>query len=183
VKYSPTDIPGVWLIELERRADDRGYFARTWCEQEFRKHGLNSAVTQINTAVSTRAGTLRGMHYQEPPDAEVKVVRCVRGALFDVTVDLRADSPTYGRWFGTTLSGANGLALYIPEGCAHGYITLEPDTELTYMASVPYAPKSARGVRFDDPAFGIRWPRAAEVISEQDRTWPEFKGQISMGDN
>lgn len=176
MKFSPTDIPGVMLIELERRADDRGYFARTWCEQEFRKHGLNSAVAQVNTAVSTRAGTLRGMHYQDSPDSEVKVVRCVRGALFDVAVDLRVDSPTYRRWFGATLSAANGQALYIPEGCAHGYITLEPDTELTYMASVPYAPKSARGVRFDDSSFGIRWPRAAEVISDQDRNWPDFKG-------
>jgi dTDP-4-dehydrorhamnose 3,5-epimerase len=174
MKFNETELPGVWLIDLERRTDERGYFARTWCEQEFRKHGLNSAVTQINTAVSTRAGTLRGMHFQSAPDAEVKVVRCVRGAVFDVALDLRRESPTFRRWHGATLSAANGLALYIPEGFAHGYVTLEPDTELSYMASVSYAPKSARGVRFDDPQFAIRWPRAAEVISEQDRNWPDF---------
>ncbi len=175
MKFRETDIRGVWLIEQERRADERGYFARTWCEQEFRAHGLNPAVTQINTAVSTRAGTLRGMHFQDAPHAEVKVVRCVRGAVYDVAVDLRPDSPTFRLWYGVELTAANGLALYLPEGCAHGYVTLEADSELTYMASVPYAPKHARGVRHDDPAFAIHWPRAADIISEQDRNWPDFK--------
>jgi len=181
MKYLSTDLPGVMLIELEKRVDERGYFARTWCAEEFRAQGLNPTVAQINTSVSTRAATLRGMHYQQAPHGEVKIARCMRGSVYDVALDLRPDSPTFCRWYGVELSAANGLALYLPEGCAHGYVTLEPDTELTYMASVPYAPKSARGVRFDDPAFAIRWPRAAEVISDQDRTWPEFKGQISTG--
>jgi dTDP-4-dehydrorhamnose 3,5-epimerase len=115
------------------------------------------------------------MHIQDAPHAEVKVVRCVRGAVYDVAVDLRPESPTFRLWYGVELTAANGLALYLPEGCAHGYITLEADTELTYMASVPYAPKHARGVRHDDPAFGIHWPRAIDIVSEQDRTWPDFK--------
>jgi dTDP-4-dehydrorhamnose 3,5-epimerase len=175
VKFRPTDIGGVWLIEQERRVDERGYFARAWCSEEFRAQGLVTTFPQINTAVSTRAGTLRGMHIQDAPHAEVKVVRCVRGSVYDVALDLRPDSPTFRLWYGVELTAANGLSLYLPEGCAHGYVTLEPDTELVYMASSPYAPKHARGVRHDDPAFGIHWPIATEIISEQDRNWPEFK--------
>lgn len=174
MKFIPQTIDGVYLIQLQRREDDRGFFARLWCENEFRQHGLDPRIAQINTQVSTLAGTLRGLHYQKAPHAEVKVVRCLRGAIFDVAVDLRPDSPTYRHWVGATLTGANAEMLYVPEGFAHGYLTLEPDTEVMYLASVPYAPAEATGVRFDDPAFSIRWPREVAVVSEPDRAWPDF---------
>ena len=175
MKFSQTALHGTWMIALEKRADERGFFARTWCAQEMREQGLDPVVAQINTGVSTRAGTLRGLHFQEAPHAEAKIARCVRGAAFDVAVDLRPDSPTFLRWFGAVLTAENGHALYVPGGCAHGYLTLEDDTELTYTTSKPYAPKASRGVRYDDAAFGIRWPRTVEVVSDADRSWPDYK--------
>jgi dTDP-4-dehydrorhamnose 3,5-epimerase len=162
------------VVELEPRRDERGFFARLWCEDEFTRAGLNPRIAQINTARSAAAGTLRGMHFQLAPHAEAKLVRCTRGAVFDVAVDLRADSPTFLQWFGTDLDEESGRMLYIPEGCAHGYLTLKFNTDLTYQTSVPYAPKSARGVRYNDPAFGIVWPQPVKVISQQDLDWPEF---------
>lgn len=180
--FTETKILGVFVIELERRADDRGFFARQWCAGEFVRAGLDPRVTQINTARSTAKGTLRGMHYQKAPDGEVKLVRCTRGAVFDVAVDLRADSPTFRQWIGVELDEESGRMLYIPEGCGHGYLTLAPNTDLVYQASVPYAPKSATGVRHDDPAFGITWPGTINVISQQDQNWPAFvDGQQTAG--
>ena len=138
------------------------------------EQGLSTKIVQVNTAVSTKAGTLRGMHYQLAPHAEVKIIRCQRGAVYDVILDLRPESQTYLQWVGAELTGANATMLYAPEGCAHGYLTLTDDCELTYSTSQFYAPESARGARFDDPAFDIRWPEAARIVSDQDLKWPVF---------
>src|SRR5262245_29010508 len=172
--FTPTKIQGVFVIELEPRRDERGFFARQWCAEEFTRAGLDARVAQINTARSLAVGTLRGVHYQKAPNAEVKLVRCTRGAVFDVAVDLRISSPTFGQWFGTELDDESGRMLYIPEGCGHGYLTLAPNTDVVYQASVPYAPKSATGVRYDDPSFDIMWPGAIRVISSQAQHWPNF---------
>ncbi|HWL64106.1 MAG TPA: dTDP-4-dehydrorhamnose 3,5-epimerase family protein [Steroidobacteraceae bacterium] len=174
MKFTALPVAGVHLIQQERREDERGFFARLWCERELRERGLDARVAQINTQVSRLAGTLRGMHFQTGAHAEVKIARCLRGAAFDVAIDLRPGSPTFRRWVGATLSGENGDMLYLPEGCAHGYLTLLPDTEMMYFASVPYAPAAATGVRFDDPAFAIDWPREVSVVSAADRAWPDF---------
>lgn len=175
VKFTPAGIDGAFEIDLERRTDDRGFFARAWCEGEFAQHGLSTHIAQVNVGTSTKTGTLRGMHYQLAPHAEAKLVRCGRGAVYDVAVDLRPESATFRRWHGCELSAGNGRMLYVPEGCAHGYLTLADDTELTYFASVPYAPGAARGVRHDDPAFAIRWPGPVKVISPADASWPAFE--------
>ena len=159
-------------MEAEPIRDERGYFARVWSEEEFTKQGLDSRAAQANIGVSDKRGTLRGLHYQEAPDLEAKLVRCLRGALWDVMVDLRPDSPTYRRWHGVELTAGDGRAVFVPPLCAHGYITLEDDTELWYQASVPFSAASARGVRYDDPTLGIAWPCAVQVISERDRAWP-----------
>jgi dTDP-4-dehydrorhamnose 3,5-epimerase len=172
--FTETRIPGVFVIELEQRRDGRGFFARQWCADEFSRAGLDPRVTQVNMARSLAAGTLRGVHYQKAPHAEVKLVRCSRGAVFDVAVDLRFGSPTFCQWFGTELDDESSRMLYIPEGCGHGYLTLASNTDLVYQASVPYAPGSATGVRFDDPAFSIVWPGTINVISPQDQNWPSF---------
>jgi dTDP-4-dehydrorhamnose 3,5-epimerase len=176
VKFSEARLPGVYVVELEHKADARGWFARSWCAREFAAHGLSAQVAQVNTQFSPRSGTLRGLHYQEPPHSEVKLVRCTRGAIFDVVVDLRPDSPGYRRWLGRELTAEEGAMLYAPEGCAHGYLTLADDTEVTYFTSAFYAPECARGVRFDDPAFGIEWPAPVRVVSDQDRQWPDHHG-------
>ncbi|MBL8513004.1 MAG: dTDP-4-dehydrorhamnose 3,5-epimerase family protein, partial [Betaproteobacteria bacterium] len=154
--------------------DERGYFSRVWCQDELSRQGLNAGLSQVNTALSALQGTLRGMHFQVAPHAEVKIARCLRGAAFDVVLDLRPDSPAFRRWFGLLLTPQSGEMLYIPEGCAHGYLTMADDTELLYFSSVPYAPAAARGVCHDDPAFGIRWPADVRVISQADRSWPAF---------
>lgn len=174
MQFLETDIGGAFIIEMKQIADDRGFFGRTWCSEESRKRGLSDRIVQINTGVSTRAGTLRGMHYQLAPHAEVKVVQCTRGAVYDVAVDLRPDSPTFKRWTAVELTDHNYRSFYIPEGCAHGYLTLSDDAVLTYTTSQSYAPASAKGVRYDDPAFGIRWPDDIRVISTADRSWPDF---------
>jgi dTDP-4-dehydrorhamnose 3,5-epimerase len=175
LSFRPAGVDGAFEIDGTRRTDERGHFARVWCERLFAARGLAGRFAQVNTGVSNRAGTLRGMHYQLAPHAEVKLVRCVRGAVFDVAVDLRPGSPTFRRWHGCELSAANGRMLYVPEGCAHGYLTLADDTELIYFTTAAYAPQSARGVRHDDPAFAIEWPGAVGVISTQDATWPDFR--------
>jgi dTDP-4-dehydrorhamnose 3,5-epimerase len=174
LRFHDCGIEGARLIELEPRRDDRGHFARMWCEQELREAGLDASLSQVNTGFSPRAGTLRGLHLQRDPHAEVKIVRCVRGAVFDVMVDLRPASPTFKRWFGVELRGDGLQMLYVPEGCGHGYLTLADDSELIYFASRPFAASAATGVRYDDPAFGIRWPRDITVISQADRNWPDF---------
>lgn len=172
--FTPTELQGALLLDIEPRADARGFFARSWCRREFEAHGLSATIAQSNIAVSPRKGTLRGLHYQEAPDAEVKLVRCTRGAVYDVIVDLRPESPTYKRWLGMELSADNHRMLYVPEGFAHGYQTLSDDCELWYQTSQFYAPAAARGVRYDDPAFDIRWPLAVTVISDADHGWPLF---------
>ncbi len=172
--FTETDIAGVWLIDSEPIRDERGMFMRTWCHREFEAHGLQSAWVQSSVSVNNRKGTMRGLHYQSTPQEEVKLVRCTTGAIYDVVVDLRPASPTYCRHIGITLSAENGRAVYIPRCCAHGYITLEAKSEVSYCISEFYEPSSARGVRWDDPAFKITWPVPIAVMSEKDRTWPAF---------
>jgi dTDP-4-dehydrorhamnose 3,5-epimerase len=179
MRFTSLPIAGATLVEAEPIKDDRGFFARVWCEEEFARQGLDARAAQANVGVSHRQGTLRGLHYQVAPDLEAKLVRCLRGAVWDVMVDLRPDSPTYRRWHGVELRGGDSRAVYVPPLCAHGYITLEDDTELWYQASVPFAPASARGVRYDDPSIGITWPRPALVISDRDRAWPLLPGDGS----
>jgi dTDP-4-dehydrorhamnose 3,5-epimerase len=174
------DLPlvGAYLIELTPHTDDRGQFARAWCRDEFAKQGLATDFVQGNVSVNPEAGTLRGMHYQEPPHAEVKLVRCVRGAIYDVIIDLRPDSPSYLDWTGVELSPAKLEMLYVPEGFGHGFITLKPDSEVNYLVSAAYAPGAGRGVRYDDPAFGIKWPGTITRISTQDKSWPLLSGAL-----
>jgi dTDP-4-dehydrorhamnose 3,5-epimerase len=172
VIFSETKLPGAYVIELEKLNDYRGFFSRIWCKTEFEQHGLRSALAQSNVGFSLRKGTLRGLHFQRPPHAEVKIVRCTRGAIFDVIVDLRPESSTYKSWFGVELNEENGRMIYVPEGFAQGYITLVDNTEMNYHTSEMFSPLSASGVRYDDPAFGIEWPLVPAVISEQDRKWP-----------
>ncbi len=174
MQFTAGTVEGAFVIELERRSDERGFFARLWCAEELAGRGLDAGVAQINTAVSPRRGTLRGLHYQLAPHEEVKIVRCFRGAVFDVAVDLRPASATFRRWMGVELSADNARLLYVPQGCAHGYLTLSDDVELVYLTSRPYAPQAARGLRYDDPAFGIDWPAEVTVISDNDRSWAPF---------
>ena len=175
MRIESTPIVGVHVVEVDLVEDVRGAFARTFCREEFERHGLDPCVAQCSVSWNRLAGTLRGMHYQAPPHAECKLVRATRGAIFDVALDLRPESPTWLRWFGVELSHANRRALYIPEGCAHGFQTLVDDSEVFYQISVPYVAESGRGVRWDDPAFAIAWPTAASrVIAERDRAYPDF---------
>jgi dTDP-4-dehydrorhamnose 3,5-epimerase len=175
VKFLPLELPGVFLIEPEPLADDRGFFARTWCSREFADHGLVTAIAQCSLSYNRRKGTLRGMHYQAPPHEEVKIVRCTAGAIYDVVIDLRPGSPTRGRWLGVELSAANRRQIYVPAGFAHGFQALVDDTEVFYQISQFYHPESARGLRYDDPAFGIRWPLGDLTVSERDLSFPEFR--------
>jgi dTDP-4-dehydrorhamnose 3,5-epimerase len=170
--FTETTVVGAWVIDPNPHGDDRGRFMRAWCAQEFAEHGLTFLPVQANMGFSVRKGTVRGMHLQEAPALEAKLVRCTRGAMFDVALDLRPDSSTYGRWSGTELSAENGRMLYVPEHCAHGYQTLEENTEMHYMTSAFYTPSAVCGVRFDDPTFHIKWPLVATVVSDQDRNWP-----------
>jgi dTDP-4-dehydrorhamnose 3,5-epimerase len=173
--FAETGLRGAFTIDLERFEDERGFFARVWCAREFAEHGLTTDVSQSSIAFNRSPATLRGMHWQVPPHAEVKLVRCTRGAICDVIVDLRDASPTFCKWIAVELTAENRRALYIPDGFAHGYQTLDPETEVWYQMSAPYAPDAARGFRWDDPRFGIQWPPAeARVISERDRSWPDF---------
>jgi len=173
--FIETPLKGAFLISLKKIEDNRGYFARAWCRDELAHHGLNPNMVQLNTGFSHRRGTLRGMHYQVAPHEEAKFVRCTRGSIYDVMVDLRVGSPTRGQWFGAELTADNGAMLYVPEGFAHGYQTLVDDAEMYYMTTAPYAPGGARGVRHDDPAFLISWPLPVSVISEADQNWPSFQ--------
>jgi len=179
MRFTQTEIAGAWVINPTPHEDDRGRFFRAWCAQEFAEDGINFAPVQANMGFSIRKGTVRGMHFQAAPALEAKLVRCTRGAMFDVVLDVRPDSKTYGKWYGVELTADNARMLYLPEGCAHGYQTLEDRTEMHYMASRIYTPNFAKGVRFDDPAFQIHWPLAVSVISEQDRSWPLSSGRQS----
>ncbi|HWC42149.1 MAG TPA: dTDP-4-dehydrorhamnose 3,5-epimerase [Actinomycetota bacterium] len=174
MRFTETKVAGAFLIEPEPIADERGFFARTWCREEFADHGLTGALAQANISFNHRKGTLRGLHYQAAPHAEAKLVRVTRGAIWDLALDLRRDSPTYLAWFGAELDDANRHMLYVPEGCAHGFLTLTDDAEVAYQMSAPYVADAGRGVRFDDPAFGIEWPGEVVVINERDRTYPDF---------
>lgn len=172
MRFAETPIPGAFVIELEPREDERGAFVRTFDADQFRAHGLDPAVAQGSVSVNLKAGTLRGVHYQAAPFGEGKLVRCARGAVYDVIVDLREDQTTYRSWHAVELGPHTGTMLYVPPGVAHGFQTLEDDTEVAYQMSVGHAPGHARGVRFDDPALGIVWPDAERTVSERDRTWP-----------
>jgi dTDP-4-dehydrorhamnose 3,5-epimerase len=172
MQFTETKIKGAWILDAERIADERGFFARTWARDEFAAHGLNPDLAQCNVSYNHHKGTVRGMHWQAPPHAETKLVRCTQGGIYDVIVDIRADSPTYRQSVGVELTAENRRALYIPQGCAHGFQTLEDATEVFYMITEYYAPSAAHGMRWDDPAIGIRWPLNVTVISERDRTYP-----------
>lgn len=173
----PTPLPGSALIELDRLEDDRGFFARAFCRQEFIEAGLEPAVEQCNISYNHHKGTLRGFHYQLPPHEEAKTIRCLRGAIYDVIVDLRPDSPTYLQHFGAELNEDNRLAMHIPKGFAHAYLTLVDGTETLYQVSTPYTPGAERGLRWDDPALGIEWPIPVEHISAKDASWPLLSEQ------
>jgi dTDP-4-dehydrorhamnose 3,5-epimerase len=177
MKFSQCQLPGLFVIDIESVSDERGMFARCWCEDEFRQQGLVTQLSQCSLSFNKSKATLRGMHYQKMPNAETKVVRCTRGSIFDVAIDLRPESPSYKKWFGIQLSAENHKMLYIPEGMAHGFITLEPDTEVFYQISVPYAPESACGVRWNDPCFNIKWPMNPTVISAKDSNYPDYNNK------
>jgi dTDP-4-dehydrorhamnose 3,5-epimerase len=173
VIFRELDLPGAYTIDVEPHEDERGFFARVWCEYELAEQGLDAHLSQASVAFNPRAGTLRGMHWQVAPHEETKIVRCVSGAIYDAIVDLRPASATRGRWLGVELTAASRRMVYVPRGFAHGYQTLEPDTEVLYLMSTPQAPEAARGFRYDDPAVGIVWPEAAErTISSRDLGWP-----------
>ena len=174
MKFRPTPLRDAYTVELERRGDDRGFFARVFCENEFSRAGLASKFVQVNNSLSEKKGTLRGMHYQLPPKAEVKVVRCVRGALWDAILDLRPDSPTFGKSFGAELSADNRLMMYVPRGFAHAVLTLTDDAEAIYLVSEFYGPEQERGVRWNDPKFSVDWPIEPSEVSAKDAKWPEF---------
>lgn len=176
MKFCETDLAGAWIIEPEPLRDSRGSFVRTFCELEFAARGLHARFVQHSISYSTAKGTLRGMHFQTAPHAEIKVVRCLKGAVLDVIIDLRANSPTLRSWRSFELTAENGRQLYIPQGFAHGFQTLTEAVEVSYLISEFYTPTAAAGVRFDDPAFGIRWPLPIAAISDKDKTWPDFLG-------
>ena len=173
--FTETKLPEAYLIDIEKREDERGFFARSWCQKEFEAHGLVPRVTQANISFNKYKGTLRGMHYQAAPFAETKLVRCTRGAIYDVIVDLRPDSPTCMQWLGVELTAENYKMLYVPEGFAHGFQTLIDNTEATYQVSQFYTPEAEGGLRYNDPTFNIDWPLEVQVISDKDRNWPDFR--------
>ncbi len=172
MRFAETGVVGAKVIDPSPHQDDRGRFMRAWCLREFSENGIEFVPLQANMGFSVRKGTVRGMHFQKAPALEAKLVRCTRGAMLDVVLDLRPESPTYRKWYGAELTAENGRMLYVPEGCGHGYQTLEEATEMHYMASAVYTPGAATGVRFNDPAFHIQWPLPVTVISDQDRNWP-----------
>jgi dTDP-4-dehydrorhamnose 3,5-epimerase len=174
MRFEATNIEGVWLITPDRFDDERGFFARTWGLDEFEAHGIDVHVVQRNAAYNRSAGTLRGMHFQRAPYSEDKIVSCPVGAVYDVAIDIRPESPTFGQWYGAELRGDAGAILYVPKGCAHGYVTLEPDTKVEYLISEYYHPEAADGVRWDDPFFNVAWPIQPTSMNARDRTWPDF---------
>jgi dTDP-4-dehydrorhamnose 3,5-epimerase len=173
--FLKTNLQDAYLIEPEKRADDRGFFARAWCKNEFEAEGLVSSLAQSNLSFNKYKGTLRGMHFQLEPFSEVKLVRCTRGSVYDVIIDLRPASPTYRQWFGTELTPDNHKMMYVPQGFAHGYQTLEDDSEVFYQVSQFYTPGAEGGVRYNDPLFGIKWPLEVTNISDKDAIWPDYK--------
>lgn len=174
--FTETDLQGSYVIELEKLKDKRGFFSRAWCQKEFDKHGLNPRIVQANLSYNVKKGTVRGMHYQVAPHEESKLVRCIQGAIFDVIIDLRPESPTYKNWIGVELSLENHRMLYVPEGFGHGFQSLVNHTEVFYQVSEFYTPGAERGARYNDPAFNITWPLDVDVISEKDANWQDFIG-------
>jgi dTDP-4-dehydrorhamnose 3,5-epimerase len=175
MRFTETSVSGAYLVDPEPKGDERGFFARLWCRDEFAARGLSADFVQCNGSFSARRGTLRGLHYQIAPFQESKLVGCIRGAVFDVVADVRPGSPTFGRWFGATLTGANRTMLYVPEGCAHGYLTLEDASEVVYPVSQMYRPEAERGIRWNDPRFNIDWPYPGPLtVSAKDREWPDY---------
>jgi dTDP-4-dehydrorhamnose 3,5-epimerase len=181
MQFHPTSLQGAWRVHLEPACDRRGYFARTFCVEEFAARALETNYSQHSISFTARKGTVRGLHYQREPDSEAKVVRCIKGVIWDVIIDIRPDSPTYLRWQKFELSDVNGDQLYVPAGFAHGYQTLSDDVEVNYLISVPYVPQSACGIRYDDPTFGITWPLPVTEISEKDVRWPDFARKVVTG--
>lgn len=182
MRFTETPLAGAYLVNVEPIEDERGMFARSWSPDDFSLHGLDPRIAACNLSVNPTAGTLRGMHYQASPHEEAKLVRCTAGAIYDVIIDLRPDSPTFCRWFGAELTARNRTALYVPAGLAHGFQTLEAESEVLYLMSTPYVAEAARGVRWDDPAFAIEWPPATRrVMSERDCTHPDFEGAHHVG--
>ena len=180
MKFTETPLKGAFVINLEPRGDDRGWFARFFCQQEYDQHGLHRVIVQANASLSKYKGTLRGMHYQLPPKAEDKIVRCLRGALLDVIVDMRPDSPTFLKHFSIELTAENRLMLYVPKGFAHGILTLTDDTEAFYLVTEFYSAEHERGLRYNDPKLGLRWPFEPAVISDKDRAHPDFNPAIHL---
>ena len=176
--FAETKLKGAFIVEVEKHADERGFFARTWCQDEFTMRGLNPRLVQCSISFSRKVGTLRGMHYQSEPYGEVKLVRCTQGAVYDVIVDLRPDSATFKQWIAVELTAENHRTLYVPAKFAHGFQTLEDNTEVSYQMSEFHAPESARGVRWDDPAFAIRWPEGPRILSERDKSYPDFHSPL-----
>jgi dTDP-4-dehydrorhamnose 3,5-epimerase len=174
VIFFETIIRGAYIIELEQCEDERGFFARSWCEREFEAHRLSARMVQGNISFNRKKGTLRGMHYQRAPHEEAKLVRCTRGSIYDVIIDVRPESPTYMKWTGVRLKADDYRMVYVPGHCAHGFLTLEGDTEVSYLVSEFYTPEAEQGVRWDDPLFRIAWPDEVSVISDKDRVWPDF---------
>jgi dTDP-4-dehydrorhamnose 3,5-epimerase len=176
MRLSETPVHGAFIVEPEPHGDQRGFFARVWCRREFAERGLDADFVQCNSSFSAARGTLRGLHYQEAPHDEVKLMSCTRGAIFDVMVDLRPESPSYLRWFGLELTAENRRMLYVPRGCAHGYLTVQDDSEVMYPVTAYYHPQAERGVRWNDPLFQIAWPAGGpSTISDKDRAWPDYQ--------
>lgn len=182
MQFHTLPIAGVYLIEPERSVDERGFFARTWCRQEFAERGLDTSLVQCGCAYNRQRGTLRGMHFQAAPYEETKLVRCTRGAIYDVVLDLRADSATFGRWHAVELTAENRHELHVPHGVAHGYLTLSDDCEVFYQISTAHQPTAARGVRWDDPAFGIEWPEQPSLISDRDANFPSWNSVAELAE-
>ncbi|MCW9706755.1 dTDP-4-dehydrorhamnose 3,5-epimerase [Fodinibius salsisoli] len=176
--FKKTDLEDAYIIELERLGDSRGFFARAFCENEFANHGIDFSIVQANTSYSAKKHTLRGMHYQDKPYQEAKLIKCTKGAIFDVIIDMRMDSPTFKQWEGIELSEQNRKMLYVPEGFAHGFMTLEDETEVYYPVTQSYTPGAEKGIRWDDPAFNIQWPAPAEIVSEKDESWPFYENTV-----
>jgi dTDP-4-dehydrorhamnose 3,5-epimerase len=180
MKFIETRLKGAFVIELEKKGDDRGFFARSFCRNELRDYGLEYEIVQINNSLTEKMHTLRGLHYQLPPRAEVKIVSCIRGSLFDVILDIREGSSTFGEWFGVELSAENRRMLYVPRGFAHGFMTLEDHTEAFYLLTEFYSPELERGIRWNDPKFGIRWPAEPRVVSEKDQSHRDFDADFHL---
>tara|TARA_B110000003_G_C16614884_1_gene520928 strand:- start:410 stop:940 length:531 start_codon:yes stop_codon:yes gene_type:complete len=174
MKFNSTDIDGLYYVDIDRLEDERGFFGRAFCSQEFEKINLDSEVCQANISYNHSAGTLRGMHYQKSPYQESKFIRCIKGSIYDVVIDLRKNSPTYCHWFGIELNDKNRTALFVPKDFAHGFVTLADDTEVIYLVSQSYVPNAEKGIRWDDPFFAIDWPISPSLVSSKDAQWPDF---------